>query len=76
MPPAERFNTAASDSTTRKAQMHFCSDAQMPRTVKTAPAVLTDRVRSPLYFVKTKAFQPLYFVKINTFLPLFFVAHP
>ena len=29
----------------RKAQMHFCSDAQMPRSVKTAPAVLTDRVR-------------------------------
>ena len=28
----------------RKAQMHFCSDAQMPRSVKTAPAVLTDRV--------------------------------
>ena len=27
-----------------KAQMHFCSDAQMPRLVKTAPAVLTDRV--------------------------------
>ena len=26
-----------------KAQMHFCSDAQMPRSVKTAPAVLTDR---------------------------------
>ena len=25
-------------------QMHFCSDAQMPRSVKTAPAVLTDRV--------------------------------
>ena len=24
--------------------MHFCSDAQMPRLVKTAPAVLTDRV--------------------------------
>ena len=42
--PAERFNTAASDSTTRKAQMHFCSDAQMPRSVKIAGAVLTDRV--------------------------------
>ena len=28
----------------RKAQMHFCSDAQMPRSVKTARAVLTDRV--------------------------------
>ena len=27
-----------------KAQMHFCSDAQMPRSVKTARAVLTDRV--------------------------------
>ena len=27
-----------------KAQMHFCSDAQMPRSVKTAQAVLTDRV--------------------------------
>ena len=27
-----------------KAQMHFCSDAQMPRSVKTALAVLTDRV--------------------------------
>ena len=27
-----------------KAQMHFCSDAQMPRSVKTAIAVLTDRV--------------------------------
>ena len=27
-------------------KMHFCSDAQMPRSVKTAPAVLTDRVRS------------------------------
>ena len=26
------------------AQMPFCSDAQMPRSVKTAPAVLTDRV--------------------------------
>ena len=25
-------------------QMHFCSDAQMPRSVKTAQAVLTDRV--------------------------------
>ena len=25
-----------------KAQMHFCSDAQMLRSVKTAPAVLTD----------------------------------
>ena len=24
--------------------MHFCSDAQMPRSVKTAIAVLTDRV--------------------------------
>ena len=32
------------DTTTRKAQMHFCSDAQMPRSVKTALAVLTDRV--------------------------------
>ena len=29
----------------RKAQMHFCSDAQMPRSVKTAPAALTDRVQ-------------------------------
>ena len=28
----------------RKAQMRFCSDAQMPRSVKTALAVLTDRV--------------------------------
>ena len=28
----------------RKAQMHFCSDAQLPRSVKTAIAVLTDRV--------------------------------
>ena len=27
-------------------QMHFCSDAQMPRSVKTAPAILTDRVRA------------------------------
>ena len=27
-----------------KAQMHFCTDAQMPRSVKTAIAVLTDRV--------------------------------
>ena len=27
-----------------KAQMLFCSDAQMPRSVKTAPAVLTARV--------------------------------
>ena len=27
-----------------KAQMHFCSDAQMPRSVKTALTVLTDRV--------------------------------
>ena len=27
-----------------KAQMHFCSDAQMPRSVKTALADLTDRV--------------------------------
>ena len=27
-----------------KAQMHFCSDAQLPRSVKTAIAVLTDRV--------------------------------
>ena len=25
-------------------QMHFCSDAQMPRSVKTALAVLTERV--------------------------------
>ena len=24
--------------------LHFCSDAQMPRSVKTALAVLTDRV--------------------------------
>ena len=32
----------------RKAQMHFCSDAQMPRSVKTAPAVLTDRVPTTL----------------------------
>ena len=32
-------------TTTRKAQMHFCSDAQMPRSVKTALAVLTDRVQ-------------------------------
>ena len=40
------MSTAASDSAIRKAQMHFCSDAQMPRSVKTAIAVLTDRVPS------------------------------
>ena len=40
----DRLTTAASDSSIRKAQMHFCSDAQMPRSVKTALAVLTDRV--------------------------------
>ena len=39
-------STAASDSTIQKAQMHFCSDAQMPRSVDTALAVLTDRVHS------------------------------
>ena len=37
----DRLTTAASDSTIRKAQMPFRSDAQMPRSVKTAPAVLT-----------------------------------
>ena len=41
----DHLTTAASDSTIRKAQMPFCSDAQMPRSVKTAPAVLTDRVQ-------------------------------
>ena len=34
-----------------KAQMHFCSDAQMPRSVKTAIAVLTDRVPA-LFFCR------------------------
>ena len=32
---------------------HFYSDAQMPRSVKTAPAVLTDRV--PVFFVEPKS---------------------
>ena len=34
-----------------KAQMHFSSDAQMPRSVKTAIAVLTDRVPA-LFFCR------------------------
>ena len=36
MPPAERFNTAASDSIIRKSLDALCSDAQMPRMVKSA----------------------------------------
>ena len=37
-----------------KAQMHFCSDAQMPRLVKTAIAVLTDRVRELFGIISAK----------------------
>ena len=48
--PCELMRRKSTHSHARRAenaQMHFCSDAQMPRSVKTASAVLTDRVPKP-----------------------------